>query len=222
MDFESLYRTYYMKVYSYVMTLVRNPHLAEEITQETFFKALKTKSPCQNHSGEFTWLCAIAKRACIDEQRRQKHLSEFPFGKDAASEDAPEEMLAARAAPDQGISPQNVEQIVEDAQCSLLLHQLLHDLEEPNKEVFQENGSLGQGDVPSRPLKAHGKDGETWIRKKNVTSCNVKSYAICCRCITTTPAARTAVCLWRNISPDARPARGWQKNWPAPQWTRSL
>ena len=136
MDFESLYRTYYMKVYSYVMTLVRNPHLAEEITQETFFKALKTKSPCKNRSGELTWLCAIAKRACIDEQRRQRHLSGFSLGNDAASEDAPEEAMAARAAPDQGISPQNVEQIVEDAQCSLLLHQLLHDLEEPYKEVF--------------------------------------------------------------------------------------
>ena len=134
MDFESLYRTYYMKIYSYVMTLVRSPHLAEEITQETFFKALKTTSPCQNRSGEFTWLCAIAKRICIDEQRRQKRLSGFSFETDRMSEDP--DANPARTAPDQGISPQNVEQLVEDAQCSLLLHRLLHELEEPYKEVF--------------------------------------------------------------------------------------
>ena len=42
MDFEKLYNTYYMKVYSYVMTIMKNVHLAEEITQEVFFKALKT------------------------------------------------------------------------------------------------------------------------------------------------------------------------------------
>lgn len=41
MDFDKLYNTYYMEIYSYVMTIVKNTHLAEEITQEVFFKALK-------------------------------------------------------------------------------------------------------------------------------------------------------------------------------------
>lgn len=39
-DFEQLYKTYYMQVYSYMMTLCRNPELAEEITQTAFYKAL--------------------------------------------------------------------------------------------------------------------------------------------------------------------------------------
>lgn len=43
MDFDKLYNTYYMSVYSYVMTIVKNAHLAEEITQQTFFKALNGK-----------------------------------------------------------------------------------------------------------------------------------------------------------------------------------
>lgn len=40
MDFESLYQMYYIKIYSYIMTLVKNADTAEEITQETFFKAV--------------------------------------------------------------------------------------------------------------------------------------------------------------------------------------
>ena len=41
LDFEKLYSTYYMKVYSYVMNILKNPSEAEEVTQETFMKAMK-------------------------------------------------------------------------------------------------------------------------------------------------------------------------------------
>lgn len=41
--FKKLYKTYYMRVYSYVMTLAGKTHTAEEITQETFYKAFTTK-----------------------------------------------------------------------------------------------------------------------------------------------------------------------------------
>lgn len=53
MDFEKLYEVYYMQVYSYVMTILRNSQLAEEITQDVFFKALKItpmkESPANLH-----------------------------------------------------------------------------------------------------------------------------------------------------------------------------
>ena len=39
--FEEVYRQYYRQVYFYVLGLCRNEHIAEEITQETFFKVLK-------------------------------------------------------------------------------------------------------------------------------------------------------------------------------------
>ena len=39
MDFEQLYNTYFMQVYSYVITLAKNSDEAEEITQKAFFKA---------------------------------------------------------------------------------------------------------------------------------------------------------------------------------------
>ncbi len=40
-DFDEIYRLYFDDVYKYVLTLSRNHSIAEEITQETFFKALK-------------------------------------------------------------------------------------------------------------------------------------------------------------------------------------
>lgn len=66
MDFEKLYNAYYMQVYSYLMTLCGNPHTAEEITQEVFFKAMKAKHTYRCASGELTWLCAIAKNTFFD------------------------------------------------------------------------------------------------------------------------------------------------------------
>lgn len=116
MDFDKLYRTYYMEVYSYMMTLARNAHMAEEITQEVFFKAMKTKHPHEGSSGELTWLCAIAKNTFIDECRKlarfQETDEELPDGTDL------EEMFAKENA-------------------TLQIHQILHQMEEPYKEVFQ-------------------------------------------------------------------------------------
>ena len=43
MDFEQLYNTYFMQVYSYVITLAKNSDEAEEITQKAFFKAFTAK-----------------------------------------------------------------------------------------------------------------------------------------------------------------------------------
>ena len=105
-----------MEVYSYVMTIVKNTHLAEEITQEVFFKALKTKARYRSEASEFTWLCAIAKNTCMDELRKQSRFS-----------DKREEVA----------SDVNVEKLLEDKQTTLRIHQMLHAMEEPYKEVFQ-------------------------------------------------------------------------------------
>lgn len=115
-DFEKLYNSYYMEVYSYVMTVIKNTHLAEEITQEVFFKALKSKASYRGEASEFTWLCAIAKNACMDELRKQSRFRDS--GKET-------------------ISAANVEKMLEDKQTTLLIHQMLHAMEEPYKEVFQ-------------------------------------------------------------------------------------
>lgn len=114
-SFEKIYRTYYMEVYSYVMTLVKNPEQAEEITQETFYRAIKSKSGYRGEAGERTWLCAIAKNLCMDIFRKK-------YENVALDEETPDVV--------------DIEKMMMDKSDSLQIHQVLHHLEEPYKEVF--------------------------------------------------------------------------------------
>lgn len=139
-DFEKLYNSYYMEVYSYVMTIIKNSHLAEEITQEVFFKALKAKTGYRGEASEFTWLCAIAKNTCIDEMRKQERLR-----------DSKEEV----------VSDINVEKLLEDKQTTLRIHQMLHCMEEPHKEVFQLRIF---GELSFKEIGSVFKKTESWAR----------------------------------------------------------
>ncbi|MDR3052258.1 MAG: RNA polymerase sigma factor [Coriobacteriales bacterium] len=116
MDFEQLYNTYYMQVYSFVMTLSKSRDISEEITQRTFFKAMTSGKNYRGDSTEFTWLCAIAKNLFVDECRAQKR----SCGLDA-----------------EGASDADIERAFLEKDSAFRIHQVLHDLEEPYKEVFQ-------------------------------------------------------------------------------------
>ena len=114
---EKLYETHYMRVFSYAMTLSGNKTQAEEITQETFFRAFAKHSEFRKESDEVTWLCAIAKNYYFDEKRRQNR-----------TEPMPEEI------PDTG---KGIEQAAVDRDSSFRIHLALHSLEEPYREIFE-------------------------------------------------------------------------------------
>ena len=117
--FEKLYKTYYMRVYSYVMALAGKTHMAEEITQETFYKAFTTSASFRGEANAVTWLCAIARNLFIDEMRRQaKRAEAIPPDADA----------------DSGV---NIEREVEDKDTSYQVHQALRELEEPYRQGFE-------------------------------------------------------------------------------------
>ena len=67
-----LYEAYYMRVFSFAMTLAGDRNEAEEITQETFFRAFSKQGDFRGESDEMTWLCAIARNYYLDEIRRRK------------------------------------------------------------------------------------------------------------------------------------------------------
>ena len=50
-----------MEFYSYTISLAKNREIAEEIAQNTFYKAVSTTSQFKGKSDELTWLCSIAK-----------------------------------------------------------------------------------------------------------------------------------------------------------------
>ncbi len=114
---EKLYRTHYMRVFSFAMTLAGEKTLAEEITQETFFRAFSKSGEFRKESDEVTWLCAIAKNYFYDERRKQKR-----------TEPMPEEIAD---------SGKSIEQMASDRDSSFRIHVALHAMEEPFREVFE-------------------------------------------------------------------------------------
>ena len=66
-DFQEVYNLYFRDVYRYALSLCRNESIAEEITQNTFYKAMTSKSRFKEKSNELTWLCSIAKNLFYDE-----------------------------------------------------------------------------------------------------------------------------------------------------------
>ncbi|MGN1451811.1 MAG: RNA polymerase sigma factor [Eubacteriales bacterium] len=60
--FEQIYRENSAPVYSFLYKLCGDKSEAEELTQETFFRALKSFDKFRGDSTVFTWLIAIAKR----------------------------------------------------------------------------------------------------------------------------------------------------------------
>lgn len=116
-SFEEIYRSFFDPVYRYALSLTRDEDRAEELTQETFFKALQTIDGYRGEGSLKTWLCAIAKNRWLSECRRKKPeaLDEIPERGDGAP--GPEERAIER---DDGRR----------------LYRALHALPEPYKEVF--------------------------------------------------------------------------------------
>lgn len=116
-SFDAIYQSYFDPVYRYVLSLSRDPHVAEEITQETFFKALRSLDRFRGESCMKSWLCAIAKNTWLSGQRRK----------------AAQPIDEAAALPDPGIGP---EESLLRRDESMRVHRLLHRLDEPYREVF--------------------------------------------------------------------------------------
>lgn len=114
--FERLYNAFYMRVYSFLITLTKDASLAEELTQETFYKALTSRSSFRNESKEITWLCAIAKNLYTDEMRKMSKYGQLPKDR---------------------VSDINVESAVLKKDDALRIHFVIHSLPEPYREVFE-------------------------------------------------------------------------------------
>ena len=116
-SFDQIYQAYFDSVYRYALSLSGSADLAEEITQETFFRALRSLDRFRGTSSLKSWLCAIAKNLWITEVRKKKAMpldSALPLPDPAAG---PEEAAARRDE-------------------SMRIHRLLHLLDEPYREVF--------------------------------------------------------------------------------------
>lgn len=116
-DFDQIYLKYFSDVYKYVLTLCRNDVIAEEITQETFFKAMRRIDQFNGSCKLFVWLCQIAKNAYFSYLRKDKRNIPYPENDDFED-------------------PFDMAQCYLDEDMTRKLHFALHELTEPYKEVF--------------------------------------------------------------------------------------
>ena len=115
-DFDQIYAKYFSEVYKFVLSLCRDPGLAEEITQEAFFKALKHIDSFNGDCRLSTWLCKIARNTFYSHAKKHGRQTELSF--------------------DTLISDQNMEERFADKETAYAIHHALHRLKEPYKEVF--------------------------------------------------------------------------------------
>ena len=139
-EFEEVYRLYFRDVYRYCLALTRDEQIAEEVTQETFFKALKAIDKFDGKCRLYVWLCQIAKNTYLSMLQKKRTGEELP-GEIPSGESLEEKLLTKESA--------------------FEIHQILHGLEEPYKEVF----SLRTfGELPFRQIGALFGKTESWAR----------------------------------------------------------
>lgn len=115
-DFDRVYSEYFSEVYKFVLSLCQDAALAEEITQEVFFKALKSIDRFNGNCKLSTWLCQIAKNTFYSYAKKNKRQVDCSF-----------EVF---------ISDESIEEQFTDKETAYAIHKVLHKLNEPYKEVF--------------------------------------------------------------------------------------
>lgn len=119
-DMRQVYEEYFHTVYGFLMGLSGgNDDLAEELTQETFYRAIKNSGKFRGECKMSTWLCQIAKYTYYQYLDKKKRHGEVPI----------EEMT------DTGIGEQ-LEQTFIENEGKLAVYKKIQELPSPMKDVF--------------------------------------------------------------------------------------
>lgn len=116
-DFGEIYLEYFSDVYKYVLSLCVDENLAEEITQDTFFKAMQQIDKFNGSCKLYVWLCQIAKNTYFTHYKKRKRIVSD------LETDIPNTLY-------------DLESDYLDKDTARRLHIELHKLKEPYKEVF--------------------------------------------------------------------------------------
>jgi len=119
-DFEEIYQMYFRDVFLFLKGLSKNSNLAEELTEETFFKALSAMDSFEEKCDIRVWLCQIAKNLYYSYLRKNNKLESLE------QEDNISFVSHVKT----------VEENMLNKEDAIHIHQIIHNMEEPYKEVF--------------------------------------------------------------------------------------
>ncbi len=112
---EEIYKMYSKLVYNYLYSLSNNTETSEELTQETFYRAIKGIKTFRNECDISVWLCQIAKNLWINYIKKENKTKIIEF------DDNVENFLIQ----------DNIDNNIEAIQ----LYKEIHKLDEKTKEV---------------------------------------------------------------------------------------
>jgi len=114
---EDVYNRYFKDIYFFIYSMSMDKHIAEDITSETFIKAIKSIDTFKGNCDIKAWLFQIAKNTYYSYIRKHKNL--------VVQDSLPEK--------EDGFDMENS---VVASEQSMKIHEILHNLPEPYKEVF--------------------------------------------------------------------------------------
>lgn len=118
LDMDETYRKYSRYVFKYLMTLCLEEYTAEELTQETFYQAVRKAHTFNGSCNVSTWLCQIAKHLWYQELSRRNH-----FGQNSTDKERPSE-----------VSPPD--ELTDMRETKIQIFQKIHLLSDPEREVM--------------------------------------------------------------------------------------
>ena len=73
-EFEKIYQVYFRDVYYYILSLSKDKFIAEDITSETFLKAMKSTDDFRRDASIKSWVCQIGKNEYFSSLRKDKKI----------------------------------------------------------------------------------------------------------------------------------------------------
>ncbi len=119
-NFENIYQEYFQDVFLFARRLSGDEHVAEEITSDTFFKAMSSLDSFRGDCELRVWLCQIAKNCYFTYQKKHGRIEHI-------------EAAEFENTPEQG---ETLEERVAKKDEAMRIQKLIHDIQEPYKEVF--------------------------------------------------------------------------------------
>ena len=120
MEFEQIYNTYFKSVYRYIRKLSGDEHIAEEITSETFLKAMKSIGDFRGECDMRVWICQIAKNTYYSYLKKSNRIT-------SVDETELQSIVDPNALIEEQIGIQDEAQQI---------RKILHTMPDPYKEVF--------------------------------------------------------------------------------------
>ena len=140
-DIELIFSKYYKYVKHYALSLCYDETLAEDITQETFYKAFKNIDKFKNECRIETWLCRIAHNEFVSLKRKKK------------TENIDDYTTLA--------SFDNIVENADDKDCARKILEISTELSSPYKEVFY---MKALGELPFSVIAEVFGKTESWAR----------------------------------------------------------